>query len=336
MTGKLLAGLAAVVLAAAGAAPPTEADVRYGPHERHALDFYRAAAPGPTPVLIFFHGGGFTGGDKRSFAARAPEYTAAGISVVSANYRYSRQAAYPGPMLDGARVVQFVRSKARGWGVDPDRIALSGGSAGATMALWIALHDDLAEPASPDPVARLSTRVACASVKNAPTTMDPEWLRKEMGATEFGAMLLLHGAKTREEFFTPEKRKQALDASPVEHATKDDPPLFLDYAGEMTPTPLPSGARFSAWIRHPRFGALLEERYRQLGLECRFHHRGNPAPEGAELEFLKKRFAEAGSRRPRQPRRPGAVYNETGVELFEWAKAHFFVGWTCRALAVSR
>lgn len=43
--------------------PPIE--VRYGPHERNVLDFYRADADDPTPVMIYFHGGGFTVGDKR-------------------------------------------------------------------------------------------------------------------------------------------------------------------------------------------------------------------------------------------------------------------------------
>ncbi len=275
---------------AALAADPTVADVRYGPHEGHVLDFYKAAAPAPTPLLIYFHGGSFKGGDKRMFRTGAEKYLAAGISVISANYRFSNQAVYPGPMLDGARVVQFARSKAREWGIDGNRIALSGGSAGGAMSLWIALHDDLADSRSPDPVARLSTRVACVTVKNAPTSMDPVWIGNTFGASEFGAMLALYGARSLEEYRAPEMRRLALDGSPVEHATKDDPPLFLDYAGALTPLPLPAGAKLSAWIHHPRFGELLKARYDRLGLTCEFYHRGKPAPERAEIEFLRSCF----------------------------------------------
>lgn len=292
----LLIVLTLLLAAAARSAEPT-LDVRYGPHERNVLDFFRTEAKGPAPVLIFFHGGGFRGGDKRSFREQAGQYLQAGISVVSANYRLSQQAVYPAPMLDGARVVQFVRSKAKEWNINASQVAVSGSSAGGTLALWIALHDDLADPASPDPIARISTRVSCASVKIAPSSMDPEFILKYLSSTQFGAMLALHGAKTLEEYRTPKFRKQALDASPIEHATPDDPPLFLWYGGELTPTPLAPDTRFNGRIHHPRFGELLKQKYDQLGLECHFFHRGQPAPEGAEIEFLRKCFSAAPARR---------------------------------------
>ena len=144
---------------------PTQANISYGPHERNKLDFWRAESDRATPVLVFFHGGSFKAGDKANVLTRSifGECLAAGISVVSANYRFSSDAPFPASMHDGARAVQFVRSKAKEWNIDPAHIAVSGTSAGATLALWIALHDDLADPSSPDPVARQSTRVQCAS-----------------------------------------------------------------------------------------------------------------------------------------------------------------------------
>jgi acetyl esterase len=273
------------------AAQPTEADVRYGPHERNVLDFYKAPAAGPAPVLIFFHGGGFKAGDKRSFGDKADRYLRAGISVVSSNYRFSQHAIYPGPMLDGARVVQFVRSKAREWNIDPRKVVLSGSSAGATISLWIALHDDLADPAGADAIARISTRVSCVTVTNGPTFMDPERIRKEFGVTDFGGMLQFFGVGTLEEFSAPPVRRLALDSSPIEHAGKGDPPLFLDYTGALTPMPLPADTMFGDWIHHPHSGELLKQKYDQLGLECLFYHRGKPAPEGAEIAFLNKHLA---------------------------------------------
>lgn len=286
-----LATLLAILAALLPAAEPTLADVRYGPHERHVLDFYRAPARNLSPVLIFFHGGGFKAGDKRSFRDKADMYLQAGISVVSANYRFSQHAIYPAPMLDGARVVQFVRAKAPEWSIDPARVVLSGSSAGATLSLWIALHDDLADPRSDDPIAKISTRVACVSVKNAPSSMDPVLIRKEFGSTNFGAMLALYGVRTLEEFSAPAVRRQALDGSPLEHASKDDPPLFLEFSGALTKTPLPPDTKFGGWIHHPHFGELMKQRYDQLGLECHFYHAGKPALEGAEIAFLRKALA---------------------------------------------
>jgi len=71
--------------------PPTFANVAYGSHERQVLDFWRAESPQPAPLVLHIHGGGWVNGDK----ARVPaleRYLAAGISVVSINYRFVTQA----------------------------------------------------------------------------------------------------------------------------------------------------------------------------------------------------------------------------------------------------
>ena len=101
--------------------PATAADVSYGPHERNRLDFWRAESTRATPVLVFFHGGSFKAGDKANVLTRPifAECLAAGISVVSANYRFSTDAPFPAPMDDGACAVQFVRSQAKQWDIDP-------------------------------------------------------------------------------------------------------------------------------------------------------------------------------------------------------------------------
>ena len=65
-----------------------------------------------------------------------------------------------GCLFDAARAIETLRSKAKEWDIDPTRIASTGGSAGACTSLWIAMHDDLAEPSSDDPIDRESTRSA--------------------------------------------------------------------------------------------------------------------------------------------------------------------------------
>lgn len=107
---------------------PDFTDVKYGPHERNVLDLWKAPSNRPTPILLFFHGGGFRQGDKSTIAALMVErLLEAGISVASANYRLSHQAPFPAPMYDGARAVQFLRYKATAWNLDPKRIVASGG-----------------------------------------------------------------------------------------------------------------------------------------------------------------------------------------------------------------
>jgi acetyl esterase/lipase len=273
------------------AARPSFADVAYGPHDRNRLDLWRANSEQPTPVLIFFHGGSFKAGDKAIVTARPifADCLQAGISVVSANYRFSSDAPFPAPMHDGARAVQFVRSMAQTWNLDPARIAVSGSSAGATLALWIALHDDLAVAGSADPLARFSTRVTCASPHSGTAGLELEYFQTYAGVTKLGAALWqLFGATRQDELSAPDRRALIREASPLRHVTKDDPPLFLTYAGDPAEAPFAATAPQSAWIHHVCLGMPLKSRYDALGLACELHHAAKPAPAGAEIAFLKR------------------------------------------------
>ncbi len=109
---------------------PTYENVKYGPHERNVLDFWQAKSAQPTPVLVSIHGGGFVAGNKSVSPQLLKDCLDSGISVAAINYRYSTQAIAPAPFHDGARAVQFLRSKAKDWNIDPKRFAATGGSAG--------------------------------------------------------------------------------------------------------------------------------------------------------------------------------------------------------------
>lgn len=248
---------------------PAFADVAYGPHARNVLDFWRAPSERPTPVLVFFHGGSFKAGDKANVIARPifAECLKAGIAVVSVNYRFSTHAPFPAQMHDGARAVQFVRSKAQEWRIDPARIAVSGTSAGATLALWIALHDDLADAASKDVVARQSTRVVCASPHNGTAGLEPEYFKQHAGVTRLGAAIYqLFGITAEAGLATPEKRALVREAAPLTHATPNDPPLFLTYAGDPAEAPFKADAPQNAWIHHVKSRRAAEKALRRAGV----------------------------------------------------------------------
>src|SRR5581483_6376629 len=71
--------------------PATLNNVAYGDHPRQVLDFWRAPGAKPTPVVFHIHGGGWEAGEK-GFVRGTAAFLAAGISVVSINYRYTWQA----------------------------------------------------------------------------------------------------------------------------------------------------------------------------------------------------------------------------------------------------
>ena len=98
---------------------------------------------------------------------------------------------------DAARALQTIRSKAKEWNIDRQRVGSTGGSAGACTSLWLALHNDLADPKSSDPVARESSRLACAAVNGAQTSLDPKELREWISNAIYGGHAFGFAAKGR-------------------------------------------------------------------------------------------------------------------------------------------
>jgi acetyl esterase/lipase len=226
--------------------PPTVVDFAYGrDSERQRLDFWRAKSGHPTPVVVMIHGGGWIRGDKSAYGYNAVRpYLDAGISVARINYRYISTAMEEGAdppvkacLHDAARAVQTIRSHAKEWNVDPSRIGATGGSAGACTSLWLALHDDLKDLSSSDPVARESTRLSCTAVDVAQTSLDPKQLREWRPNAEYGGHAFGFSKKGRDwkdEFELLLANREKLlplikEYSPIEWVSRDDPPIFLDY-----------------------------------------------------------------------------------------------------------
>ncbi len=170
---------------------PTHAGVRYGKHKRNVLDLYIAESDKPTPLVVYIHGGGFRGGDKRSINANLlRQLRAKRVSMAAFNYRLTQTAPYPAAMHDCARALQFVRYHAKTYNIDRARIAATGGSAGAGISQWLAFHDDLAKPDSDDPIARQSTRLVAVAPFNAQTSYDPRFIQDLFDTDEVSGALL--------------------------------------------------------------------------------------------------------------------------------------------------
>ncbi len=246
---------------------PTLEDVSYGPHERNKLDFWKADSEKPTPLVLYIHGGGWGGGSKESNSGPSLGLFKEGVSYVSINYRLARKGnVLPCSLHDAARALQFVRYKAKEWNVDPDRIVINGGSAGGCSGLWLAYHDDLADPDSEDPVARQSTRIAAAGVISAQSTLDPWVIKERIGPSAAGHSMIWAsvGAKNSKDVFINWERYKdlAFECSPINHVSKEDPPVWLLY-GNDEPVPVKSKG-----IHHAEFGRMLKNKCEEVGLEC--------------------------------------------------------------------
>lgn len=112
-------------------------DISYGNSgRRNLLDIYRRRdAPANAPVLIYFHGGGFTSGRKsREARPLLTRLASRGWVCISANYRLRPEAGYPDHQIDAKKVIAWVREHGRSYGMDPTRLFVSGSSAGANLA----------------------------------------------------------------------------------------------------------------------------------------------------------------------------------------------------------
>jgi triacylglycerol lipase len=115
-------------------------DIAYGPAERNRLDVFTAKdATGPRPVLIFVHGGGFTGGNKSTpgspYYDNVPLWAARhGMVGVNITYRLAPQAPWPAGAEDVGAALRWTIDNVSRFGGDASRIFLFGHSAGATHA----------------------------------------------------------------------------------------------------------------------------------------------------------------------------------------------------------
>ena len=130
--------------------------------EAFAYDFFPATTDtsSPAPLLVWVHGGAWRFGTNqalRDTVLRTPDgeqpntqalmraaFQQAGWAVASINYRYSHQALFPGALHDVKEAVRFFRANAHEFGIDPQRIAVAGGSAGGHLSMLVAHTGDSA------------------------------------------------------------------------------------------------------------------------------------------------------------------------------------------------
>jgi acetyl esterase len=286
-----------------GQKPPTHANVKYGEHERNIFDIWLADSPKPTPLAIYIHGGGFRAGSKEKLSQSAlNELLEAGISVASINYRYlSTTTPLPTSHHDARRALQLMRSKAKEWNIDKERVAAFGGSAGAQICMWLAYSDEMAKPDSEDPIERESTRLTCVATAGGQTTNDTEFWQ-DMIATLLGpdvdskslsrpldditdpdqARIATWGATTMEEAREIASRHSALSI-----VSADDPPIFMSYGMNPTANPPTDKTKVRGWIvHHVNLGIALKEKTDALDLEAHLKYPTAETKYQTQVEFF--------------------------------------------------
>lgn len=151
--------------------------------KQQLFDLFIPSQTGSYPLVINIHGGGFIDGSKSDMYSNTSgrqeiEYFVnQGIAYASIEYRViinngPDNEGVIKPMSDVKRALQFIRHYAKDLKIDPEKIVLTGNSAGAGTALWLNTHDDMADPNATDPVLKQSTKVCGVNLVQPQATYD--------------------------------------------------------------------------------------------------------------------------------------------------------------------
>ncbi|WP_219419545.1 alpha/beta hydrolase [Pseudonocardia nigra] len=213
------------------------------------LDLY-LPAEGPAPVVVFLHGGGWRLGSRHAaspaYPATAPfeQLARAGIAVASVDYRLSGEAVWPTQLHDAKAAVRWLRARAGELGVDPDRIAAWGESAGGHLAELLGLTAD--DPALEGDVGVTGPSSAVAAVAAWYAPSDVAAVATDIGADPMDpasreAQLLGAPAPT-----VPEVAAQA---GPVHHVSPAAPPFLLLHGRDDRFVPCVQSERLATALR---------------------------------------------------------------------------------------
>lgn len=253
--------------------PATYINEKYGNHKRNTFDIWLAESNKPTPLVIYIHGGGFVGGDKSRYydSEDWERFLEAGVSVATINYRFMNEPPYGilASMRDSKRCLQYIRYNAAKYNIDKNRIACTGGSAGAGTSLWLAFSDDMADKENDDLVMQESTKISCAGAFATQSTYDilrwAEILNLPLNQTpeEKKTIARAFGIKSAEgvNLFEQYEIREELDF--LGKMNKNSTPFFV-YNRREGGVP----ANDDALQHHPVHAKALKEQAEKVGVEA--------------------------------------------------------------------
>jgi len=193
-------------------------DIEYGRVGERALLldlYYPDSLVEPAPGLVFIHGGGWQSGDKRDYKYYTTRYAQRGYVVATIGYRFKQEAPFPACVEDAKCAVRWMRANTEELSVDPDRIAVIGGSAGGYLSMMVGYSPDVPELEGNGGHAGVSSAVACVVNLYGPTDLTADMARA-------------HGFV---ESFLDTTYEQDPDrftlASPIHHLDATDPPTLI-------------------------------------------------------------------------------------------------------------
>jgi acetyl esterase/lipase len=221
-------------------------DIEYADtdHPRQRLDLYLPRQPRgdqPLPLIVSIHGGGWRQGDKQTGNRFAAEVAADGrYAVASIGYRLTGDAPWPAQIHDCKAAIRWLRAHAGEYGFDPEKIGVTGASAGGHLSAMLGTSGGAEElEGTLGNHGGTSSRVACVVNQYGPANL------LTMGGMHNGPdspeAALLGGP-------VPERQEAARAASPISYVTTDDPPMMCIHGTADGIVPFAQSKEFQAAI----------------------------------------------------------------------------------------
>lgn len=186
------------------------------PEKTLKLDIYHLDQVNtPQPLLVFIHGGSWKKGDKDDYRKYLVDYANKGYITATVAYRFSQEAIFPAAMDDVVCAVKWLKSHAEDYHIDPDRVAVIGGSAGGHLAMLLGYHGN-----DPDYRGECDSLEADASVKAIVNLYGPVDLTTDF-AINHPSVKQLIGAD-----YSTATQAVYEACSPIQYITSDDPPTL--------------------------------------------------------------------------------------------------------------
>ncbi|MGS2764244.1 alpha/beta hydrolase fold domain-containing protein [Sinomicrobium sp. M5D2P9] len=215
-----------------------------------------------TPAILLVHGGGWVSGTKENQRVMAQCLAKNGFVAATVSYRLSSQAPYPAAVLDIKAAVRWLREKSGTYGIDPDRIAISGASAGAQLATLVGVTPG--NPLYKEGKSRYSDAVqAIINTDGIVSFVHPEAEEGKYAAYWLGGTKAEKAGKWKEASpleYVNENTPPTLfinSAQPRFHAGRDDMIEILEKHGIYNEVHTIPDSPHSFWLLHPWFETTL-------------------------------------------------------------------------------
>jgi len=190
-----------------------------------------------TAAVIFIHGGAWKGGERSDMKFYCVKFAEKGYVTATVTYRLTGQAPFPAAVHDVKCAVRWLRANAGRYQVHPERIAVSGNSAGGHLSMMIGYSDDPSLEGSGGN-ANVSSRVCAVVNFYGPTDLTTDFAREQ------GVLKDFMGGRTFDEAHDDYKL-----ASPLFHLTKDDPPTLIFHGTIDSTVPIVQADKLAARLK---------------------------------------------------------------------------------------